>query len=186
MCRHAVGDIWQQLIDTTIWPGWKFNECLFEPCSLLCYKATTEEKNYKMCVTSAFLEGDPEPWKSYSTSHPLLAAALKTSHEEVTKHAASSSDTALTSWCSNPILEHHDGNARTNCIGCHQHSNTFNPTTSRPTEFNDTFNKALDALYPQYGRSRARQNFPSDFSWGFQMEFKSQIACAKDSSQCSN
>jgi hypothetical protein len=139
-----------------------------------------------MCVTSAFLEGDPEPWKSYSTSHPLLAAALKTSHEEVTKHAASSSDTALTSWCSNPILEHHDGNARTNCIGCHQHSNTFNPTTSRPTEFNDTFNKALDALYPQYGRSRARQNFPSDFSWGFQMEFKSQIACAKDSSQCSN
>ncbi|NIS36800.1 MAG: hypothetical protein GWN73_40355, partial [Actinobacteria bacterium] len=25
------------------------------------------------------------------------------------------------SWCSNPYIEHGRGNARTNCIGCHQH-----------------------------------------------------------------
>ncbi len=140
--------------------------------------------NYKMCVTSAFQEGDGRPWESYSKKYPKLAAVLEKTYKVIQKQAASSSNKTITTWCSNPILENHSGNARTNCIGCHQYSNTLNTTTKSATRFLDTYNSADDVQFPQFGRSRKRKNFPAEFAWSFKHEFRGQIACAIDKTKC--
>ncbi len=65
--------------------------------------------SYKMCAVSFYDEGDADPGAKFG-SKPTLAAALR----------ATSAGGAPT-WCSNPYVEHGRGNAKTNCIGCHQH-----------------------------------------------------------------
>lgn len=96
--------------------------------------------HYKMCVVTDFDEKDPDPRGGYpagSTLGDALAAV----------HGAST-------WCSNAFIEKGAHNARTNCIGCHQHAG-------------DT--KTLDAVldFPDQGRSLVRQSFPADYSWSF-------------------
>ncbi len=64
-------------------------------------------------------------------------------------------------WCSNPYLERGAGNARTNCIGCHQHGGT---SLLPETIIGD------EARFPNNGRSEVRANFPTDYSWALTRE----------------
>lgn len=105
--------------------------------------------NYKMCVVSSFAEGDAEPWKAYETSQPSLSDALQKSFEATKRQVVAAPHSEITTWCSNPFIEFHAGNARTSCIGCHQYSQT------------DTdFGAVLNGVVPQFGRSRNRLNLP--------------------------
>lgn len=150
--------------------------------------------NYKMCVTSAFVERDPAPWNSFESGQPTLAASLKSTHEVMAKQAAASPPgyREVTTWCSNPFVEGHPNNDKTNCIGCHQFSvaGDENPLVqSKFVRFFDTIwlsNSAGAGIpataraiyarhYPQFGRSRVRQNFPADFAWSTLMEFPGVI-----------
>lgn len=99
--------------------------------------------NYKMCVVTMFTEGDADP--AGGAADPGLAEALATVHE-----------TAGPSFCSNPYLEQGLNNARTNCIGCHQHGGT--------TIENELI-LADEAQFPGNGRLQVRNNFPADYSW---------------------
>ena len=98
--------------------------------------------SYKMCVVTAFDEGDAAPGGGFEGDHPSLAEALAAVHGGV----------GAPTWCSNPYLEEGHGNAGTNCIGCHQHGGTA--TTSEQI-----------LLFPGQGTSAARNNFPVDYSW---------------------
>lgn len=99
--------------------------------------------SYKMCVATMFTEGDADP-RGGATA-PTLAAALAEVHE-----------TAGPSYCSNPYLEQGEGNARTNCIGCHQHGGTTIPNVDILAD---------EDAYPGNGRLQVRNNFPADYSW---------------------
>lgn len=94
--------------------------------------------HYKMCVVTDFEEKDPDPRGGFEGS---LGDALAAVHGQST-------------WCSNPFIEKGAHNARTNCIGCHQHAGDV---------------KVHDAIldFPEAGRALARQSFPADYSWSF-------------------
>jgi len=64
-------------------------------------------------------------------------------------------------WCSNPYLERGAGNARTNCIGCHQHGGT---SLLPETIIGD------ETHFPANGRTEMRANFPTDYSWALTRE----------------
>ncbi len=117
--------------------------------------------NYKMCVVVDYTESDTDPAGRYA-DHPSLAAAL----------AASADGGGAPTWCSNPYIEHGAGNARTNCVGCHQHAGT--------REFPDGSDFELDSIiasedasitesnrFPANGRIRRRDTFATDYSWAF-------------------
>ena len=117
--------------------------------------------NYKMCTVVDYLEHDPDVQGRFEDM-PSLAAAL----------AATESVAGMPTWCSNPYIEHEAGNARTNCIGCHQHAG------SRIDESGAVFDLAAvirsedatvsaDNPYPSNGRTRRRTAFPADYSWAF-------------------
>jgi hypothetical protein len=96
-------------------------------------------KNYKMCVSTQYLEGDPDPRGGQAGTLGDSLAAVS--------HGAGSP-----SWCSNPYLEAGPGNAGTNCIGCHQHGGTdLSPETI--------------LTLPHHGSTRVRNNFFTDYSW---------------------
>ncbi len=97
-------------------------------------------KNYKMCVTSSYVERDSDPRGGDAGS---LGDALASVHAGV----------GAPSWCSNPYLEQGKGNAATNCIGCHQHGGT----ALKPEE--------ILALQPHRGVTRTRNNFFTDYLW---------------------
>lgn len=80
-----------------------------------------------------------------------------------------------TSWCSNPNVEQHPANARTNCIGCHQIAFTRNERRKTEASFIDV----MVGDVPQFGRSLARKNFTAEFSWSFEIELRPSIALAK-------
>jgi hypothetical protein len=96
-------------------------------------------RNYKMCVVTSYVEGDPDPRGGAAGS---LGDAL----------AAVSREGAPT-WCSNPYLELGPGNAATNCIGCHQHGGT------------DLTPEAILHALPHHGSTRVRNNFFTDYLW---------------------
>jgi hypothetical protein len=98
-------------------------------------------RNYKMCTVTAYLEGDADPRGGF-------AGSLGDSLEAVTS-------TNMPSWCSNPYLELGEGNAGTNCIGCHQHGGT----TITPLEILEL---------PHHGSTRVRNNFFTDYLWAIQ------------------
>ncbi len=124
--------------------------------------------NYKMCVTTSFTEKDPAPWHSFEGGQPTLAAALRAGYEAIAQQAGVPPYDKVTSWCSNPNIETQTGNARTNCIGCHQYASAWNPATHAQTIFQQTLQ--ADNAFPQFGRSARRSNFPADFSWSFEYE----------------
>ena len=97
-------------------------------------------KNYKMCVATQYLEGDPDPRGGQPGS---LGDAL----------AAVSGGAGTPSWCSNPYIEAGEGNAGTNCIGCHQHGGTELSAESILVDF------------PHHGDTRVRNNFFTDYLW---------------------
>ena len=97
-------------------------------------------RNYKMCVATQYLEGDPDPRGGFSgTLGDALAAVNRGTNEP--------------SWCSNPYIELGPGNAATNCIGCHQHGGT------------DLTAESILADLPHFGSTRVRNNFFTDYSW---------------------
>jgi hypothetical protein len=97
-------------------------------------------RNYKMCVATAYVEGDPDPRGG-------LPGTLGDAVEAV--HGGEGSPT----WCSNPYLELGEGNAATNCIGCHQHGGT------------DLTPESILATLPHHGSTRVRNNFFTDYLW---------------------
>lgn len=96
--------------------------------------------NYKMCVVSQYLEGDVDPRGGFAGS---LGDALE----------AVGGGTNTPTWCSNPYLELGEGNAGTNCIGCHQHGGT------------ELAPEAILSLLPHHGSTRVRNNFFTDYLW---------------------
>jgi hypothetical protein len=97
-------------------------------------------RNYKMCVSTSYLERDPDPRGGFGGS---LGDALAAVHRGV----------GAPSWCSNPYLEQGPGNAGTNCIGCHQHGGTSLTPES------------ILAGLPHHGSTRIRNNFFTDYLW---------------------
>jgi len=155
-------------------------------------------KNYKMCVVSSFNERDGAPWSHYTGNQQGLGASIKAIHDAIVAQISNGAmpaagqptqfpmlpnalgpwaapHNAPTTWCSNPNVETHPANGRTSCIGCHQIAFTKNEARNERAQFF----QAMFGDYPQFGRSRARNNFPAEFSWSFQFEFKPTIAGAK-------
>ena len=97
--------------------------------------------NYKMCVTTQYLEGDPDPRGGQAGT---LGDALG---------AVNAGGEGTPTWCSNPYLELGPGNAATNCIGCHQHGGT------------ELTAEAILADTPKFGTTRIRNNFFTDYLW---------------------
>ncbi|MFP4597034.1 MAG: c-type cytochrome [Persicimonas sp.] len=122
--------------------------------------------NYKMCAVVDYLEADADAPGRFEDL-PSLQAALE----------AIGSEPGAPSWCSNPYIEHEAGNARTNCIGCHQHAGTrfkesFEEGRQPEFDLQEVIANASPTLdrtnrYPANGRTRRRTHFPSDYSWAF-------------------
>jgi len=94
--------------------------------------------NYKMCAVSDFAERDPRRDGGYAGA---LGAAAAATHDQ-------------RSWCSNPFLEQGKGNARTNCVGCHQHGGSDVASDDIVAD---------PAQFPDHGRIQVRNNFPGDY-----------------------
>jgi hypothetical protein len=99
--------------------------------------------NYKMCTVVGYDEGD----NTVTPDAPdtSLAKALDATRAFGAR-----------TWCSNPYLEEGPGNAKTNCIGCHQHAGTDLMTETiiqGPTAF------------PDGARAKVRSNFPADYTF---------------------
>lgn len=97
--------------------------------------------HYKMHVSVAFEENDPDPRGGYEGS---LGEAL----------AATYGGVGGPSWVSNPYVERGAHNAQTNCIGCHQHGGTRESSESI---------LASPEKFPHAGRTKVRKNFPMDY-----------------------
>jgi len=97
-------------------------------------------RNYKMCVATSYLEGDPDPRGGQVGS---LGDALE----------AVNGGVGAPTWCSNPYLEKGAGNVGTNCIGCHQHGGT------------ELTPEDILATLPHHGSTRVRNNFFTDYLW---------------------
>jgi hypothetical protein len=98
--------------------------------------------HYKLCSVVAFEEGDSNP--EGGADDASLARALGVTH------AGPGGPT----WCSNPYIERGDGNASTNCIGCHQHAGTRLVSEEILADRN---------AFPDFGRSELRDSFPTDY-----------------------
>jgi hypothetical protein len=95
-------------------------------------------RNYKMCVSTTYLERDPDPRGGQAGTLGDSLAAVSHANEAT--------------WCSNPYIEQGAGNAATNCIGCHQHGGS-----------KLTAEQIL--LEPHHGNTRTRNNFFTDYLW---------------------
>lgn len=121
--------------------------------------------NYKMCVVVDYRESDSKVLERFEDL-PSLQNALE----------ATDPGEGNPTWCSNPYIEHGSGNARTNCIGCHQHAGTnYRETTGNQLRKFDLEEVIADASsdlnasnrYPANGRLRRRTHFPTDYAWTF-------------------
>jgi hypothetical protein len=157
--------------------------------------------NYKMCVSTAFTERDPAPWAKFETNFAGLAASLKTTFEARKNLEGAPQPNEVSSWCTNPRLESHNNNNKTNCIGCHQHALAKDDASAKPPfgnefpvmNFTDTLwwvqpgedVERKKKLFPQYGSLRTRANFPADFSWSVSGPFRDVIFEARTNSETS-
>ena len=143
--------------------------------------------NYKMCVQSAFVEGDTQPGSHYAATHASLDKSLDATLNAVLDQIQNGGQPALrrngtsidpgndmgpwdfppastaTTWCSNPNIEVHPGNGRTSCVGCHQLSAANHPAPGGRRGIGPVLLGDL----PQFGRTKVRQNFPADFAWSY-------------------
>lgn len=103
-------------------------------------------QNYKLCSVVAFNEADPDPTGGFDEL-PTLADSLEAAY------AGFGGPT----WCSNPYLEEGEGNAGSNCIGCHQHAGTGLRTETLLAHPSD---------FPDHTRKLVRADFPSDYVFG--------------------
>jgi mono/diheme cytochrome c family protein len=113
--------------------------------------------HYKMCSAVEFDVGDSEdggveraPGEGPSAGEPPLAESLQAALRVVRARLGTDS------WCSNPYIERGRNNARTNCIGCHQHGGAERSLGS------DTI-LADEARFPRESRRRVRESFPADY-----------------------
>lgn len=115
--------------------------------------------NYKMGVVVDYIEGDPDPGASF-IEHPSLMAAIQ------------STQRGVYTWLSNPYIEHGQGNAKTNCIGCHQHGGATMGHDLDGDGQADPFSVELvitaGNLFPDASRSQMRTQFPNDYLWSMQ------------------
>jgi hypothetical protein len=135
-------------------------------------------RNYKMCVVTAFEEGDADPRGGYPTADDLAAARQQAGLAEGDpptpelarmENLVSLGDALAATyrglggptWCSNPYLEEGAFNARSNCIGCHQHAGTPIDAASVLSD---------SAQYPHHGTTLVRKNHPADYIWAFDKE----------------
>jgi hypothetical protein len=104
-------------------------------------------QHYKLCSVVAFDESDPDPRGGFAGELPSLADSLEATYAGLGGRT----------WCSNPYLEDGDGNAASNCIGCHQHAGTGlrSETILADTE-----------AFPEHSRRLVREDFPSDYVFG--------------------
>ena len=115
--------------------------------------------NYKMCAVSFYEEADTDVASAYGEA-PSLAEALRASND---------GGAGAPTWCSNPYIEHGRHNARTNCVGCHQHGGSAVMRDRDGDGALDPFD--LDAViddettFPQTGRTQVRDMFPADYLW---------------------
>ena len=117
--------------------------------------------NYKMCVVVDYLESDQDVVGRFNDL-PGLQAAL----------AATDPGPGKPTWCSNPYIEHGAGNARTNCIGCHQHAGSRLDEDRRPFDLealiaDESHDLSPGHRYPANGRLRRRHGHATDYSWAF-------------------
>lgn len=122
--------------------------------------------NYKMCSVVAYRESDPNAAARFD-EHPSLQKAIEATGGEAGKPT----------WCSNPYIEDGAGNARTNCIGCHQHAGTRLKEKlgeGKPGQFDldeviahESSRLTATNRYPANGRIRRRTHFPTDYAWSF-------------------
>ena len=117
--------------------------------------------HYKLCAVAWYEEGDPDPAGRFDEDAPSLAAALR----------ATGAAPGAPTWCSNPYVEHGRNNARTNCIGCHQHGGA---TVARDLDMDGTadafdLDRVIDneTLYPMTGRVQLRSAFTADYLFSF-------------------
>jgi hypothetical protein len=89
----------------------------------------------------------PDPDTDFGADRPLSLGGVWRNYKMCVA-------TAHDHWCSNPYLEKGAGNARTNCIGCHQQAGS----TLKPEDI---------LAMPDNGRGEARANFPTDYLWAF-------------------
>lgn len=98
--------------------------------------------HYKLCSVVAFEEGDPDP--QGGALDASLGRALAATHAGV----------GSPTWCSNPYIERGDGNASTNCVGCHQHAGTRLTSESILAD---------REAFPDFSRPELRESFPADY-----------------------
>lgn len=106
-------------------------------------------KNYKMCVVLDHTEGAQQGWNEFAANQGGLSEAIKASAEMNGDY----------SWCSNPYIEKGAMNAKTNCIGCHQHGGG----SRSPEELMNL----RGSPFSNWVLGKARQSFPSDYLWSF-------------------
>ena len=159
-------------------------------------------RNYKMCVGSSFDEGDPKPWSHYSDDS-TLGGSIRAVYDAIQNHTENGVQGQFiigfdrpgippaggrgpwnaphnknTTWCSNPFIEVHPGNARTSCIGCHQL--VLTESVNDPTVAS-SFAEAMFGGRAQFARARIFKNFSADFSWAFEGQFQGLIKNSRQS-----
>ena len=117
--------------------------------------------NYKMCVVVDYTEADEDAAGRFADL-PSLQAAI----------TASGATPGAPSWCSNPYIEEGPANARTNCIGCHQHAGSRFDEQGAGLVLEDLITQDDPNLgpanrYPANGRTQRRTKFATDYSWAF-------------------
>ncbi len=106
---------------------------------------------------SSFKQDRPETFEYGNYSQcTVVADRMKTpANKEDLKQwigVLSENQSERETWCSNPYLEHGEGNVGTNCIGCHQYAGS---STSEEMVLRNSQRKII------------RNNFPSDYVWSF-------------------
>ncbi|HZO12694.1 MAG TPA: hypothetical protein VFB62_05540 [Polyangiaceae bacterium] len=136
--------------------------------------------NYKMAVVTGFEDKDPDPRAGNPTQgqfdQALADAGLEPDAELTPELATMKNLVSLgdalqatyregSTWAANPYLEEGPRNARSNCIGCHQHAGT--PIEPLTVLFDE-------GSFPKGGNAMVRKNFPADYLWVF--DKKSRLA----------
>jgi hypothetical protein len=117
-------------------------------------------QKYKMCIVSAWREGDPVMNAGDANRFAALTSAAHWDSGLIAAAEATRAgyaqdkrapDGRFYTWCSNPFIEFEEGMADSNCIGCHQFAA---PGDSYAQGVHNRFDKAL-------------KDFPADFLWSF-------------------